>query len=65
MAWRVPGLMITASPVPRAELGERVQQLGLDDRADYVVSDPSQIGKIFLVAFARRICASAGGCAAP
>jgi hypothetical protein len=31
----------------------------------YEVSDPSQVGKIFFEAFARRICESAGGCAVP
>jgi Ca-activated chloride channel homolog len=31
----------------------------------YEVSDPSQVGKIFFEAFARRICQSAGGCAIP
>ena len=33
--------------------------------AAYVVSDPTQVGKIFFQAFARRICESAGGCAVP
>jgi extracellular solute-binding protein len=33
--------------------------------AAYEVSDPSQVGKIFFEAFARRICESAGGCAIP
>jgi Bacterial extracellular solute-binding protein/von Willebrand factor type A domain len=31
----------------------------------YEVSDPSQVGKIFFEAFARRICENAGGCAIP
>jgi Bacterial extracellular solute-binding protein len=31
----------------------------------YEVSEPSQVGKIFFEAFARRICVSGGGCAIP
>jgi Ca-activated chloride channel family protein len=33
--------------------------------AAYLISDPTQVGKVFFEAIARRICATQGGCAVP